>query len=58
MRYNEENVLNGWDYQLSSQIPYLHWASAFINEYQIGMVFLEMILEEKKWDLRCCLLQT
>ena len=32
--YNEENVLNGWDYQLSSQIPYLHWASAFINEYR------------------------
>ena len=32
--YNEENVLNGWEYQLSSQIPYLHWASAFINEYR------------------------
>ena len=32
--YNEENVLNGWDYQLSSQIPYLHWASAFVNEYR------------------------
>ena len=32
--YNDENVLNGWDYQLSSQIPYLHWASAFVNEYR------------------------
>jgi len=32
--YNEENVLNGWEYQLSSQIPYLHWASAFVNEYR------------------------
>ena len=32
--YNEENVLNGWDYRLSSQIPYLHWASAFVNEYR------------------------
>ena len=26
--------MNGWEYQLSSQIPYLHWASAFINEYR------------------------
>ena len=32
--YNDENVLNGWEYQLSSQIPYLHWASAFVNEYR------------------------
>ena len=32
--YDEENVLDGWEYQLSSQIPYLHWASAFINEYR------------------------
>ena len=32
--YDEENVLDGWEYQLSSQIPYLHWASAFVNEYR------------------------
>ena len=32
--YNEEQVMDGWEYQLSSQIPYLHWASAFINEYR------------------------
>ena len=31
---NDENVLDGWDYQLSSQIPYLHWASAFVNGYR------------------------
>ena len=33
-KHNSEQVLDGWDYQLSSQIPYLHWASAFINEYR------------------------
>ena len=32
--YNEEHVLDGTDFQLSSQIPYLHWASAFVNEYR------------------------
>ena len=55
--YNQENVLNGWDYQLSSQIPYLHWASAFVNEYRWDGVLRDDV-EEKKWDLRCCLLQT
>ena len=32
--YNEETVLDGSDFQLSSQIPYLHWADIFINEYE------------------------
>tara|TARA_Y100000590_G_scaffold69322_1_gene75647 strand:- start:2022 stop:2897 length:876 start_codon:yes stop_codon:yes gene_type:complete len=32
--YNQENVLNGWDYELASQIPYLHWAKAFITGYE------------------------
>ena len=32
--YNAENVLDGWDYSLSSQIPYLHWATAFISGYE------------------------
>ena len=32
--YNEERVLDGWDYTLASQIPYLHWASAFITGYE------------------------
>ncbi len=32
--YNEETVLDGSDFQLSSQIPYLHWADIFINEYK------------------------
>jgi len=32
--YNEETVLDGSDFQLSSQIPYLHWAEIFVNEYE------------------------
>ena len=33
-RYSEEHVLDGWDYTLASQIPHLHWASAFITGYE------------------------
>ncbi len=32
--YNEENVLDGWDFGVASQIPYLHWAKAFVTGYQ------------------------
>ena len=32
--YNKEQVLDGWDYPLASQIPHLHWASAFITGYE------------------------
>ena len=28
-----EKVLDGYDLQLASQIPYLHWADIFINSY-------------------------
>ena len=45
--YNEENVLSGWDYQLSSQIPYLHWASAFVNEYRWDGVLRDDIRGKK-----------
>ena len=31
---SEERVLDGWDYKLSSQIPYLHWADFYINGYE------------------------
>ena len=30
----EEFVMNGLDYQLKSQIPYVHWASVFANAYE------------------------
>ena len=32
--YNEEHVLDGHDFKIASQIPYLHWAKAFYNLYQ------------------------
>tara|TARA_B100001175_G_C19360766_1_gene566995 strand:+ start:101 stop:952 length:852 start_codon:yes stop_codon:yes gene_type:complete len=31
---DDEKVLNGYDVRLASQIPYLHWADAFINTYE------------------------
>ena len=29
-----EEVLDGWDLELSSQVPYLHWADIFYNNYK------------------------
>lgn len=29
-----ENVMEGWDYRLASQIPYIHWAKIFISSYE------------------------
>ena len=31
---DDERVLNGWDYRLASQVPYLHWSKIFINHYE------------------------
>ena len=31
---DDERVLNGWDYRLTSQVPYLHWSKIFINHYE------------------------
>ena len=30
----DEKVLDGYDFQLTSQVPHLHWANAFVNTYQ------------------------
>ena len=30
----DEKVLDGFDLRLASQIPYLHWANAFVNSYK------------------------
>ena len=30
---SDEKVLDGYDYRLASQIPYLHWANVFIDSY-------------------------
>ena len=31
---DDERVLDGWDYRLASQVPYLHWSKIFINYYE------------------------
>ena len=31
---DDEKVLDGYDLRLASQIPYLHWADAFVNSYK------------------------
>ena len=31
---DDEKVLDGYDLRLASQIPYLHWADAFISDYK------------------------
>ena len=30
----DERVLDGWDFRLASQVPYLHWSKVFINHYE------------------------
>ena len=29
----KEKVLDGWDYRLAGQVPYVHWSKIFINHY-------------------------
>ncbi len=31
---SDEKVLDGYDLQLASQVPYLHWADVFVNAYE------------------------
>ena len=31
---DDERVLDGWDYRLASQVPYLHWSKIFMNHYE------------------------
>ena len=31
---NEEEVLDGYDVELASQVPHLHWANVFVNHYK------------------------
>ena len=30
----DERVMNGWDYTLASQVPYVHWSKIFVSQYQ------------------------
>ena len=45
--YKDERVLGGSDFQLSSQVPYLHWASVFINMYEWKGVFRDDVEGQK-----------
>jgi hypothetical protein len=31
---NAEHVMNGYDYQVKTQVPYIHWANVFANSYK------------------------
>jgi len=31
---DDERILDGWEYRLASQVPYLHWSKIFINHYE------------------------
>ena len=39
----EERVLDGWEYRLAGQVPYLHWSKIFINYYEWDGVLREDI---------------
>ena len=30
----DEQVMDGWDYTLASQVPYLHWSKLFVSHYE------------------------
>ena len=32
--FSTEKVMDGWDYYLASQLPYIHWADIFISSYK------------------------
>jgi len=44
----DERVLDGWEYRLAGQVPYLHWSKIFINHYEWDGVLREDI-EGKKY---------
>jgi hypothetical protein len=39
----DERVLDGWEYRLAGQVPYLHWSKVFINYYEWDGVLREDI---------------
>ena len=40
---DDERVLDGWDYRLAGQVPYVHWSKLFINGYEWDGVLREDI---------------
>ena len=39
----KEIILDGWDYRLAGQVPYVHWSKLFINGYEWDGVLREDI---------------
>ena len=39
----QEIILDGWDYRLAGQVPYVHWSKLFINGYEWDGVLREDI---------------
>ena len=39
----KEIILDGWDYRLAGQVPYVHWSKIFINGYEWDGVLREDI---------------
>lgn len=39
----QEIILDGWDYRLAGQVPYVHWSKLFINSYEWDGVLREDI---------------
>ena len=39
----KEIILDGWDYRLAGQVPYVHWSKIFINSYEWDGVLREDI---------------
>ena len=56
----DERVLDGWEYRLAGQVPYLHWSKVFINYYEWDGVLREDIKETKYGSdmILTCLLYT
>ena len=40
---DDERVMNGWDYRLASQVPYVHWSKIFVNHYEWDGILREDI---------------
>jgi hypothetical protein len=40
---DDERVMDGWDYRLASQVPYVHWSKIFINHYEWDGILREDI---------------
>ena len=43
----KEIILDGWDYRLAGQVPYVHWSKLFINGYEWDGVLREDIKGRK-----------